>query len=95
MDHNRKSCWLCGTANNLDVHHIHYKNLGHENLEDLSLLCRTCHTNYHAYKKGKKTVIQPKVKAPKKKKIKIKKIKPSSQSATGRWMNLTEPFCKT
>ena len=31
----------------LDVHHLHYKNIGNEPLTDLVSLCRTCHDEVH------------------------------------------------
>lgn len=40
-------CVCCGAAKNLDVHHITYKRLGAEELEDLATLCRTCHEKVH------------------------------------------------
>ena len=41
-------CKLCGSAKNLDVHHITYENLGHEKLDELITLCRDCHTHKHS-----------------------------------------------
>ena len=56
LDDNR--CVMCGRPNGLQkdgvtpvlqVHHIHYKNLGHELMEDLVSLCPTCHKHIHKY----------------------------------------------
>lgn len=42
-------CEACDTrAHSLDVHHLHYRNLGHEPLNDLVVLCRECHDHAHA-----------------------------------------------
>ena len=40
-------CSLCGSAINLNVHHISYDRLGSEDLEDLVTLCRNCHCTLH------------------------------------------------
>ncbi len=43
-------CLLCGNGvpqTTLNVHHITYKNIFKENLEDLKLLCEQCHENLH------------------------------------------------
>jgi len=41
-------CEMCGSAMNLNVHHITYKNLGHEELDDLLVVCKNCHKKLHA-----------------------------------------------
>ena len=43
-------CQYCGSLHNLQVHHIHYLNLGFEKLEDLVLLCESCHSQLHEEK---------------------------------------------
>ena len=40
-------CEKCGETRNLEVHHITYDRLGHENLKDLQVLCRICHEFMH------------------------------------------------
>lgn len=41
-------CQLCGTSSvQLHVHHNTYANYGKERLEDLIVLCKTCHENFH------------------------------------------------
>ena len=50
-------CVMCGRKNGvtrkgkpvLQVHHIHYGNLGHEPIEDLVSLCAGCHRKIHRY----------------------------------------------
>lgn len=48
-------CVMCGrkygqTRYGLQVHHVSYKNLGHENIyTDLVTLCGTCHKHLHNY----------------------------------------------
>ncbi len=49
-----KTCVLCDSDKRLEVHHRHYRNLGNETVEDLTLLCHDCHSRYHAYKKSLK-----------------------------------------
>lgn len=48
-------CQRCGDIKDLQVHHITYKNLYHERLEDLQILCAGCHCEIHgvnAYKQS-------------------------------------------
>lgn len=40
-------CVLCGSATNLEVHHITYKRLGAEDISDLITLCDDCHETIH------------------------------------------------
>ena len=41
-------CQFCNASKcQLNVHHRTYKNLGHEKLNDLVVLCRTCHKLFH------------------------------------------------
>ena len=42
-------CERCGNLGH-DVHHLHYRTLGRENLSDLQLLCRPCHEAAHETK---------------------------------------------
>lgn len=43
------TCERCGRGGRLEVHHVSYAHLGRElgHLEDLLLLCRTCHRALH------------------------------------------------
>jgi 5-methylcytosine-specific restriction endonuclease McrA len=36
-----------GRLHGLDVHHLTYETLGHEDMSDLETLCRTCHREQH------------------------------------------------
>lgn len=42
-------CSCCGSEDNLQVHHITYKNHGneHSHMDDLITLCMDCHREYH------------------------------------------------
>lgn len=40
---NRYRCLGCGSRMKLEVHHLTYKNIGNESLQDLVYLCRYCH----------------------------------------------------
>src|SRR5690349_728732 len=42
-----QQCSVCGTPNNLDLHHLTYERLGHEELTDLVRLCHKCHFTAH------------------------------------------------
>ena len=45
------ACAICKSKNNLNVHHISYKNLGNEDVEtDLITLCHPCHAMLHRVK---------------------------------------------
>ena len=58
FDRDDRKCTKCGCepsrGNWLEAHHKHYRNLGHENLEDLLTLCRGCHADHHNKKNKKK-----------------------------------------
>jgi hypothetical protein len=39
-----KKCERCGRTNgSIQVHHLHYQNIGHEQPEDVQVLCFRCH----------------------------------------------------
>lgn len=40
-------CQLCGSKENLNVHHNTYENRGCEKDEDLVVLCNECHKKHH------------------------------------------------
>jgi hypothetical protein len=40
-------CQLCHSADRLNVHHKSYRNLGHETLDDVIVLCEICHERHH------------------------------------------------
>jgi len=44
-------CVICGSEEILQVHHLHYNNVGDENLKDLVTVCKSCHQKLHPYKK--------------------------------------------
>ena len=41
------ACQGCGRQGRLEVHHKHYRTLGHERPEDLMVLCKFCHEKMH------------------------------------------------
>lgn len=43
-------CVMCGSESNLQVHHQHYGNIGHEYMDDLITVCYECHRKIHHYK---------------------------------------------
>lgn len=46
----RRDSYLCQSCSNdqeLEVHHISYKNFGNESLSELVTVCRTCHQSIH------------------------------------------------
>lgn len=40
-------CQQCSAKRELQTHHLHYKSLGRERLEDLRVLCKACHYKEH------------------------------------------------
>lgn len=40
-------CQKCGCSENLDVHHVNYRNLFDVSVSDLLTLCRPCHNRQH------------------------------------------------
>jgi len=46
-------CRLCNSARGLQAHHRHYKNIFHEEIEDLTTLCHACHERYSKDHKAK------------------------------------------
>lgn len=53
-----KICELCKSTSNIHVHHKTYKNLFNENMEDLQVLCKCCHSKVHLNKNYKGKVKQ-------------------------------------
>jgi 5-methylcytosine-specific restriction endonuclease McrA len=47
FDHHGRACSRCRTTTNLQVHHLTYRRLGCERVEDLQVLCRGCHERNH------------------------------------------------
>ncbi len=43
LERDRFACTKCGATDDLCVHHLSYANKGHEELEELVTLCRSCH----------------------------------------------------
>jgi hypothetical protein len=43
----RRTCYACGSNDNLQVHHKSYRRIGNEHLNDLCLLCDNCHRETH------------------------------------------------
>jgi len=41
------NCCICGTEHDLQVHHIHYNNVGNEHLDDCITLCKHHHIQIH------------------------------------------------
>lgn len=44
----KKKCKCCGRTKRIHVHHLHYKNLGDEQMKDLMYLCEECHMALHS-----------------------------------------------
>lgn len=48
-ERDNNKCVISGSTSNLEIHHLHYLNLGAERLEDLITLSRECHQLQHDY----------------------------------------------
>jgi hypothetical protein len=44
---NWKCCEFCDICENLDKHHISYKDLGTQSIKNIIVVCRECHKNLH------------------------------------------------
>ena len=51
-------CGICGSTNNIDLHHLNYKNLYDVDTSDLRFLCRRCHFLAHKLYKEKKIIFR-------------------------------------
>ena len=49
-------CQICNSPENLEVHHRTYERIGNEHLDDLTALCRKCHSKFHGAFEGKEKV---------------------------------------
>lgn len=47
LERDAGSCTRCPSKVRLQVHHLTYKRLGRERMEDLTMLCRACHREAH------------------------------------------------
>jgi hypothetical protein len=47
LDYYGGTCTLCGTEDEVQVHHRTYDRRGRETLADLTVLCDDCHARYH------------------------------------------------
>lgn len=56
------ACQLCASKTRLQVHHRTYATRGYEdqNLNDLTVLCKTCHAKFHRKRKSKKKTTKKK-----------------------------------
>jgi hypothetical protein len=51
MTRDRYRCRSCGTAEQVDVHHIKFRSAGGgDSLDNCACLCRCCHAELHAYR---------------------------------------------
>lgn len=55
LDHHGRKCHNCPSTRFLDVHHLRYSSIYDVTVDDLQILCRTCHDKEHAPTKHPKT----------------------------------------
>lgn len=59
---NQQWCQLCGSANNLHIHHIRYGSCGRKTyIGNLIRLCKPCHDKVHSNKKYWQPILIEKV----------------------------------
>src|SRR3990167_4911799 len=49
-----KVCQRCKSPDYINVHHVNYKSWYDCTVDDLEILCESCHLCQHAYKKGER-----------------------------------------
>lgn len=49
------ACRVCNSSKQLDVHHRTYERFSHEDLNDLTVLCRKCHEKHHNIVKAERS----------------------------------------
>lgn len=47
LERDARRCRACNSPEKLEVHHRTYARLGHEDLNDLTTLCESCHEHFH------------------------------------------------
>jgi 5-methylcytosine-specific restriction endonuclease McrA len=52
LERDKHRCTKCSAADKLQVHHLSYKRLGYEELDDLKTLCQSCHQAIHGRGEG-------------------------------------------
>lgn len=52
--HYGRKCDRCQKTTTLQIHHLHYNNIFHEELEDVRVLCKAHHEKVHGIKHPKK-----------------------------------------
>lgn len=50
LAHYGERCEECGSTYSLQIHHKTYVNFGDEDIDDLSVLCKSCHDLKHSYR---------------------------------------------
>jgi len=87
-----RRCAQCGeTKGELHVHHLTYERFGNESLQDLQVLCKTCHLGHHEMR-GLEQPKPTKKKRPKghhRKKI-VGYYKPAKKQVSGKKRRLTQ-----
>lgn len=51
-----ESCLRLVSRNELDVHHLHYRSLWHEQPSDVKVICHECHAEAHGKSPGERKV---------------------------------------
>ncbi len=57
-----KKCFICNSTENLNLHHLTYKRLGIEIIQDFQILCKKCHEIVHFNYFGQKIMDKPRLK---------------------------------
>lgn len=55
--HPRTGCYLCGTRQRLQLHHLRYDRVGQERDSDVRAMCSSCHEKIHAYARRQRMTV--------------------------------------
>lgn len=80
----RWRCQKCPETEGLQVHHLTYERLGHEDAEDLIVLCRACHWVADEIRKNPNSALAKKYYAPPKPKTAGQRRKEKTEREKGR-----------
>lgn len=65
--HYGRKCTKCSKTKNLQIHHHHYRNIFHELMDDVTVLCKACHEAHHKIEKIPKKKAEKRIKKSKSK----------------------------
>ena len=85
-------CSICGTKDDLVLHHRTYKDLGHESLNQITIICQTHHTAIH-YENGQKVPLLYNILYGRELRLRHNNNKISSRIGRIKWGNVVNNIC--